>query len=167
MLSKLLPMNIFYVALAVFGLCTTAYLFGAWRGYSSGKEVVQVAWDRERVQQQRAIDIALLSRSKAEDAMKKQFAETIKGYEQKISKANSANAAARRELGRLRNTISSISKRESANPSTPAKPDGPSSLTGELLAECGERLVGLAEQAGKLSSQVSALQGWITALPKD
>lgn len=140
---------------------------GYWSGYlkgrTAGEEAVHARWQTERNLQQQAVDRARREAAAIERAAEVAMERQRGAYDAEIARRAADAAATGRELQRLRDAIATaaIGRRERAGPpGAGSPPDGPAAATGELLAACGQALVGMGEDARNLAAQVIGLQGY-------
>lgn len=147
---------------------TWAHERGATAGYGTCTAEYQPRIDRlqsEKLAAQQAVIAAQKAKAAAEASLAAQLQEQADEYTARIKTLEAGNAGARRELGRLRDALATarVSLRALSQPA-PAGPgpatDGAAADTGQLLSECGARLVEVGGQADRLAAQVIGLQAY-------
>lgn len=160
--------------IAIFSILAGGFLFARNHYLDQGREEIQIKWDRDKLDRERAHKEALiLAVAKVEEEYKRQLkinANVIADYERKLNEANSKISAERRAADnqRLRFNIERnklCATPASAESSGSVKPDGAGeAITVELPDAITKRLYDIAESADRevtrLKAKVSAFQKW-------
>lgn len=134
-----------------------------WKAYVSGKQAVQVAWDRDiAARTAAALKAEQEAREKESKLLAARQASEAK-YVQEKRKAAAAAAAAGSELDRLRDELAAAPPggKACSDPAAPGRADGRAGLERELLGHCAQALVGLASEADGLEARLVGLQQYV------
>lgn len=159
-------------AVVLLGLAWAAYAWAHGRGVTDGYGTCTAeyqpridALQSEKLRAQQAVIAAQQAKAAAESALAKQLQEQADEYSARIKSLEAGNAGARRELDRLRDALATArvgirNLVESKATGTGPAPDGAAADAGQLLGECGARLVEMGGQADRLAAQVIGLQAY-------
>jgi chromosome segregation ATPase len=140
---------------------------GGWGGYKFGMNKVEAEWAKERVAY---VDAAKKAHERIEQtrrALGEELEKQSDDLTQQIRRHKDASAAGRAELERLRRALAASGGASTAVAASGPKVDGAASVARELFAECVGEYLALGEEAGRLATQLTALQSYVRTLRRN
>ena len=138
-----------------------ALAFTHFHAYQHGKAVTQARWDAETLRLTEVAMKAEREQREKEQALQTERQKVEVEYEQIKKKAAADAALAQSELDRLRDALASRDRAARQNPTASCGAHAGAGPERELLGSCATSLVGMAQEADRLTGMVSGLQAYV------
>jgi Tfp pilus assembly protein PilV len=148
--SLILNWRVVFAVLIAFTLATSH-----WKVYNAGKHATLAKVQADAI----ANEQAAREREQQLVAAKHKAEEEHAAFKRRTQRAV---AGAQSELGRLRDTLAERQAAATATSSTGT--DAAATTERQLFGQCAEALAGVAQQADQLATQVTGLQGYVSAV---